>query len=178
MERRALLRNLLSTVVIGVVDTKIIANAVVEPDDESHMRRAIRLAGNNPKYPFAAVLVDEEKRVVGEGWNRSAQNPTWHGEMDAINKCAAAHAGIDWTKLTLYTTAEPCAMCQGAVAWAGIKRVVFGSSIPFLKSVDVWAIDIRAEELARLAAFRKCVVVGGVLEEECNKLFRAAMNVK
>ncbi len=178
MERRALLRNLLSTVVIGVVDTKIIANALVEPEDESHMRRAIRLAGNNPKYPFAAVLVDEEKRVVGEGWNRSAHNPTWHGEMDAINKCAAAHPGIDWTRLTLYTTAEPCAMCQGAVAWAGIKRVVFGSSIPFLKSLDVWAIDIRAEELARLAAFRKCAVVGGVLEEECNKLFRAALNVK
>jgi len=178
MERRALLRNLLSTVVIGVVDTKIIAKALVKPDDESYMRRAIRLAGNNRKYPFAAVLVDEEKRVVGEGWNRSVHNPTWHGEMDAINKCAAAHPGIDWTKLTLYTTAEPCAMCQGAVAWAGIKRVVFGSSIPFLKSVDVWAIDIRAEELARLAAFRKCTVVGGVLEEECNKLFRAALNVK
>ena len=178
MERRALLRNLFSTVVIGVVDTKIIANALVEPDDESHMRRAIRLAANNPKYPFAAVIVDEEKRVVGEGWNRSAHNPTWHGEMDAINKCAAAHPGIDWTRLTLYTTAEPCAMCQGAVAWAGIKRVVFGSSIPFLKSLDVWAIDIRAEELARLAAFRKCTVVGGVLEEECNKLFRAAQTVK
>ena len=178
MERRALLRNLLSTVVIGVVDTKIIANALVEPDDESHMRRAIRLAANNPKYPFAAVIVDEEKKVVGEGWNRSAQNPTWHGEMDAINKCAAAHPRIDWTKLTLYTTAEPCAMCQGAVAWAGIKRVVFGSSIPFLKSIDVWAIDIRAEELARLAAFRKCAVVGGVLEEECNRLFRAALMVK
>ena len=178
MERRALLRNLLSTAVIGVVGTKIKANAVVEPDDESYMRRAIRLAGNNPKYPFAAVIVDEEKRVVGEGWNRSSLNPTWHGEMDAINKCAAAHPKIDWTKLTLYTTAEPCAMCQGAVAWAGIKRVVFGSSIPFLKSVDVWAIDIRAEELARLAAFRKCAVVGGVLEEECNKLFRAALKVK
>ncbi|HYV10721.1 MAG TPA: nucleoside deaminase [Pyrinomonadaceae bacterium] len=178
MERRTLLRNLLSTVVIGVVEKKIIANTLVEPDDESYMRRAIQLAANNPKYPFAAVLVDEEKRVVGEGWNRSVHNPTWHGEMDAINKCAAAHPKIDWTRLTLYTTAEPCAMCQGAVAWAGIKRVVFGSSIPFLKSVNVWAIDIRAEELARLAAFRKCTVVGGVLEEECNKLFRAALTVK
>jgi len=178
MERRALLRNLLSTVVIGVVDTKIIANAVVEPDDESHMRRAIRLAANNPKYPFAAVIVDEEKRIVGEGWNRSVQNPTWHGEMDAINKCAAAHPGIDWTKLTLYTTAEPCAMCQGAVAWSGISRVVFGSSIPFLKSLDWWAIDIRAEELSRLAAFHQCAVVGGVLEEECNKLFQTALTIK
>src|SRR5678815_4946583 len=182
MERRTLLRNLLSSVVavpvIGAVESKIIANALLEADDESHMRKAIRLAGNQPKYPFGALLVDEEKRVVGEGWNRSVHNPTWHGEMDAINKCAAAHPGIDWTRLTLYTTAEPCAMCQGAVAWAGIKRVVFGSSIPFLKGLDWWAIDIRAEELARLAAFRQCAVVGGVLEEECNKLFRAALTVK
>jgi tRNA(Arg) A34 adenosine deaminase TadA len=96
------------------------------PEDENHMRRAIRLAENNPKYPFAAVLVDEERKIVGEGWNRSVHNPTWHGEMDAINKCAAAHPKIDWTSLTLYTTAEPCAMCQGAVAWAGISRVVLG----------------------------------------------------
>ena len=142
------------------------------------MRRAISLAGNNQKYPFAALLVDQEKGIVAEGWNRSVHNPTWHGEMDAINKCAASNPKIDWTRLTLYTTAEPCAMCQGAVAWAGIKRVVFGSSIPFLKSLNWWAIDIRAEELARLAAFRECAVVGGVLEEECNKLFRAALNVK
>lgn len=179
MERRTLLRNLVSSVVaVPVLSAFGSANTLVEADDENYMRRAIRLAGNNPKYPFAAVLVDQEKRVVGEGWNRSVDNPTWHGEMDAINKCAASHPKIDWTKLTLYTTAEPCAMCQGAVAWAGISRVVFGSSIPFLKSLHWWAIDIRAEELARLAAFHKCTVVGGVLEEECNKLFRAALNIK
>jgi tRNA(adenine34) deaminase len=176
MQRRTLLRNLLSSVVavpmIGAFDMRAIAST--EADDETHMRTAIRLAGNVPKYPFGAVLVDQERRVVAEGWNRSVQNPTWHGEMDAINKCAALHPKIDWTKLTLYTTAEPCAMCQGAVAWTGIRRVVYGSSIPFLKSLNVWAIDIRAEELARLSTFRKCTVVGGVLEEDCNKLFRAA----
>jgi len=156
----------------------VLGESTLEPADEVHMRRAISLAGNNPKYPFAALLVDQQKGVVAEGWNRSVSNPTWHGEMDAINKCAASNPKIDWTKLTLYTTAEPCAMCQGAVAWAGIRRVVFGSSIPFLKSLNWWAIDIRAEELARLATFRECTVVGGVLEEECNKLFRAALNVR
>src|SRR5215204_1119167 len=183
MERRTLLRNLFSSVVavpmLGAFGTEIIANTVVEPDDEDYMRRAIRAAGNVPKYPFGVVLVDQEKGVVlAEGWNRSIHNPTWHGEMDAINKCAASHPKIDWTRLTLYTTAEPCAMCQGAVAWTGIKRVVFGSSIPFLKSLNWWAIDIRAEELARLSPFRQCTVVGGVLEEECNKLFRSALLVK
>ena len=189
MKRRTLLHNLFSSVlalpIAGAYATKTFAlerfptsKTFVQADDEPQMRRAIRLAGNVPKYPFGALLVDQQGIVVGEGWNRSVNNPTWHGEMDAINKCAASHPKIDWTKLTLYTTAEPCAMCQGAVAWAGIKRVVFGSSIPFLKSLNWWAIDIRAEELSRLAPFRECTVVGGVLEEECNKLFRTALTIK
>lgn len=181
MERRTLLRNLASSLValpmLRAVEAKTLP--FTDAADERYMRRAIRLAANNPKHPFAAVLVDQQKEsIVGEGWNRSSLNPTWHGEMDAINKCAASNPKIEWSKLTLYTTAEPCAMCQGAVAWAGIKRVVYGSSIPFLKMLDVWAIDIRAEEIARLATFRDCTVVGGVLEEECNKLFRAAQNIK
>jgi len=181
MQRRTLLRSLFSSVVaVPLLDaySATAANALVQPDDERHMQSAIRLAGNNPRHPFGAVLVDQKGVVVAGGWNRSVQNPTWHGEMDAINKCAAAHPKIDWTGLTLYTTAEPCAMCQGAVAWSGIQRVVFGSSIPFLKSLNWWAIDIRAEELSRLAAFRKCSVVGGVLEEDCNKLFHTALTVK
>src|SRR4051795_6393339 len=174
MKRRTLLSNLLTSIVVAPMAHVYArtARSLPTPDDEQYLRQAIRLAANVPKFPFAAVLVDQQKRVVAEGWNRSVHNPTWHGEMDAINKCAASDSKIDWTKLTLYTTAEPCAMCQGAVAWSGISRVVFGSSIPFLKSLDWWAIDIRAEELSRLAAFRQCTVVGGVLEEECNKLFR------
>ena len=182
MKRRTLIRNLFSSLVAVpmLFESRSVLGessfrTFIEPADEAHMRRAIRLAANNPKYPFAALLVDQQNGVVAEGWNRSVHNPTWHGEMDAINNCAASHPKIDWTRLTLYTTAEPCAMCQGAVAWAGIRRVVFGSSIPFLKSLNWWAIDIRAEELARLAAFRECRVVGGVLEEDCNKLFRAAL---
>lgn len=196
MRRRTLLHNLFSSIalvpILGAFETKLVKagssfghenfrtrNTLIEPDDENHMRRAIRLAGSVPKYPFGALLVDQKKGiVVAEGWNRSVQNPTWHGEMDAINKCAASHPKIDWTTLTLYTTAEPCAMCQGAVAWTGINRVVFGSSIPFLKTLNWWAIDIRAEELSRLSTFRNCTVVGGVLEEECNKLFRKALTIK
>ena len=181
MERRTLLHHLFSSMVaVPVLGAygKALGHEAVEPEDEVYMRRAIRLAANNPKYPFGALLVDQNKSVVAEGWNRSVQNPTWHGEMDAINKCAASHPKIDWARLTLYTTAEPCAMCEGAVAWAGIRRVVFGSSIPFLKSLNWWAIDIRATELARLATFRECSVVGGVLEEECNKLFHAALTIK
>ena len=107
MKRRTLLGSLLSSMVavpiLGTYEaTRVAARPLVDADDERYMKRAIRLGGNNPKFPFGALLVDQEKGVVvGEGWNRSVHNPTWHGEMDAINKCAAANEKIDWTRLTI-----------------------------------------------------------------------------
>lgn len=144
-------------------------------DHESYMRRAIVQAKQVPALPFGAVIVDGKTReVVAEGHNRSEESPTYHGEIDVINRAAGKLAGKEWTQLVLYTTAEPCPMCQSAIAWAGIGTVVFGSSIPYLKQMGWWQIDIRAEEVVCRTPFRRCVVVGGVLEEECNELFRTA----
>lgn len=142
---------------------------------ETYMRRAIQLAATVPDFPFAALLVvSKTGQVVAEGWNKSPENPTFHGEIDVINTCARVNRGIDWKQLTLYTTAEPCPMCQGAVAWTGIARVVYGTSIPFLQSLGWWQIDVRAAEMVKRTPFRECELIGGVLEKECNALFEAA----
>ncbi len=142
---------------------------------EDYMRRAIALARQVPRLPFGAVLVRRATRdIVAEGFNRSSESPTFHGEIDAINRCAAAHASIDWTELDLYTTAEPCPMCQSAIEWAGIATVYYGTSIPYLKDRGWWQIDIRAEEVARRTPFRQTRIVGGILALECNPLFDAA----
>lgn len=141
-------------------------------DHERFMRRALELAERVSELPFGAVLVRGDNGVlVAEGFNRSAENPTWHGEIDAINRCAREHPGIDWSSLVLYTTAEPCPLCTSAVVWTGIGTLVYGSSIPYLQSLDWWQIDLRAEEVLRRAPFRSCRLIGGVLEAECNALF-------
>ncbi len=142
---------------------------------EDYMRRAIALAKKVPQLPFGAVIIRRETgEIVAEGFNRSSESPTFHGEIDAINRCAAAHSSIAWTELDLYTTAEPCPMCQSAIEWAGIATVYYGTSIPYLKDRGWWQIDIRAEEVARRTPFRQTRVVGGILESECNPLFDAA----
>lgn len=147
-------------------------------DHEKFMRRAIGAAGNNRKAPYGAVIVETATgRILAEGWNQSALNPVWHGEIDAMNRCAAGHAGLDWGKTALYTTAEPCPMCQSAIAWAGIPLTVYGSSIPFLRGLGGWQIEIRAAEVMGKAAFRRGRVIGGVLETECNELFVAAQKL-
>jgi len=146
-----------------------------KPSHEDFMRRAIALATQVPELPFGAVIARRATgEIVAEGWNRSSESPTLHGEIDGINRCAAAHRSIDWTGLDLYTTAEPCPMCQGAIEWAGIGTVYYGTSIPYLKERGWWQIDIRAEEVARRTPFRQTRIVGGILEAECNALFDAA----
>ena len=102
------------------------------------------------------------------------ENPTLHGEIDAINRLVAVAPGTDGSRLVLYTTAEPCPMCQGAILWAGIGAVVFGSSIRFLLDIGWRQIDIPAAEVVHRSLGWRCAVSGGVLEAECNELFLTA----
>jgi tRNA(Arg) A34 adenosine deaminase TadA len=149
-----------------------------ELDHDRHMSQAVALAANVADRPFAAVIVDRATgAVVAQGWNESANNPTRHGEMVAINNWVASAARTDPSGLVLYTTAEPCPMCQGAILWTGIGAVVFGTSIRFLMDMGWEQIDIPAAEVARRAPGCRCVVVGGVMESECNELFLAAARV-
>ena len=116
--------------------------------DEDYMQMAINLAKNNPKAPFAAIIVDNVTgKVLSEGLNASKINPTFHGEMVAINNCIKKHPNVDWSKVTLYTTAEPCSMCQSAIVWAKIPRVVFATSLEYLTSHGWNQINIHASEI-------------------------------
>ena len=144
---------------------------------ERFMRRAIELAANNSALPFGAVIADlQSGEIMAEGWNKSSANPTWHGEIDAINRLVELKHEIDGKKLVLYTTAEPCPMCQSAILWTGIETVVFGTSIRSLQRVGWRQIDILADEVVRRSPVWKCTLIGGVLEEECDALFEWAIS--
>jgi tRNA(adenine34) deaminase len=139
---------------------------------EYFMHRAIELALKVPQFPFGAIIVNRATgEIVAEGFNQSALNPTFHGEMVAINRCAELRQPTDWIEFDLYTTAEPCPMCQSAIQWAGIACVYYGTSIPYLKEHHWQQINIRASEVIAQTPFRKTTIVGGILEAECNALF-------
>ena len=147
-------------------------------DHSVYMRRAMVQAHQNPRQPFGAVIVKaNDGSVVAEGYNRTPINPTYHGEIDAIDQYAGKHPGADWSGLVLYTTCEPCPMCQSAAMWAGIRAVVFGTSMPFIAKLGWWQIAIRAEEVIKRTSFRRCTLIGGILEPECNALFEAALKL-
>ena len=139
------------------------------------MQRAIELAANVPDFPFGALIVDGDSgKILAEGWNKSAINPTFHGEIDAINQFVHTNPGIDGSKLVIYTTAEPCPMCQGAILWTGIEMVVFGTSNGSLQRMGWRQNDILAEEVIRRSPAWRCTILGGVLEQGCDELFAMA----
>ena len=139
------------------------------------MRRAIELATQVPELPFAAVIVDQASgAILAEGWNRSSLNPIWHGEIDAINALVTSDCEVDGKDLVLYSTAEPCPMCQAGILWSGIETVVYGTSIRTLQRIGCRQIDIRAEEVIRKSPAWRCALIGGVLEAECDALFERA----
>ncbi len=138
------------------------------------MRRAIEVARRNPDAPFGAVIVaDDSGQFLAEGLNEGEKNPVWHGELAAIMGCAEAHPDADWSRMTLYTTAETCPMCSTAVLWAGIPRVVYGTSAETLNGLGFPKLDLSIQEISHRTSLGEPEVVAGVLKNECDALFEA-----
>ena len=80
--------------------------------------------------PFGCVIV-KGGRIVGQGHNEvvKQKDPTCHGEIMAIRNACKNLGTYDLSGCELYTTAEPCPMCRGAILWANISRVYYGCNI-------------------------------------------------
>ncbi len=80
--------------------------------------------------PFGAVVVKDGK-IIGSGHNQvvSALDPTWHGEIAAIQAACKNLNSFDLSGADIYTTAEPCPMCLGACLWANVNKIYYGCSI-------------------------------------------------
>lgn len=101
-------------------------------EDEAFMRYAIdasaaALAEGN--VPFGAALV---RGGVLEHVARNRQitddDPTGHAEVVLVREVLATRGTSLLQGATVYASGEPCAMCTGAMFWAGVSRVVFAAS--------------------------------------------------
>ncbi len=80
--------------------------------------------------PFGCVIV-KDGNIIGRGHNEVVKqhDPTCHGEMMAIRNACSGLGVFDLSGCELYTTAEPCPMCKGAVLWANISKVYYGCTV-------------------------------------------------
>lgn len=96
--------------------------------------------------PFGAVVV-KDGRVIASGHNCVLKNndSTCHGEIAAIRAAEKKLETFDLSGCELYTTAEPCPMCLGAILWANIQKVYYGCSVE-----DTTSIGFRDEKFEKL----------------------------
>jgi tRNA(Arg) A34 adenosine deaminase TadA len=106
--------------------------------DRAHLRAAIalaaqaRAAGN---HPFGAVLVAADDAVLAEAGNTVlTDGPTGHAELNAV-RAVASLSPATLAGATLYASTEPCAMCAGAIYWAGIDRIVYAQAESALREL-------------------------------------------
>jgi tRNA(Arg) A34 adenosine deaminase TadA len=95
------------------------------------LRRAIALATKNvidgTGGPFAAVIV-RDGEVVAEAANSvtTTNDPTAHGEVNAIRAACKALGTFSLAGCEMYTSCEPCPMCLAAIYWARLEAIYFG----------------------------------------------------
>jgi tRNA(Arg) A34 adenosine deaminase TadA len=131
-----------------------------------------RRAMAHGNHPFGAVLVDREGNLLLEAENgyMPSHDGTAHAErLLATQACTTLDPGT-LRSATLYSSAEPCAMCAGAIYWAGIGRLVYGLSEHRLRGLtgnhpENPTLDLPCREVFGHGQ-RSTEVLGPLLEDE------------
>src|SRR5580704_1013135 len=109
-------------------------------DHETFLRHSFavaRRARTHGNHPFGAILASAAGDVLIETENGFLPecDMTAHAERLLATQASKQFDSRFLAGCTLYTSAEPCAMCAGAIYWASIGRVVFGLSERRLKTM-------------------------------------------
>ena len=102
-------------------------------NDLDYLRRAVAISQRsraNGNTPFGALLVGSKGEILLEQENIeiTESNCTGHAETTLMEKASKLYSKDFLWQCSLYTTAEPCAMCAGAIYWGNVGRVVYGVS--------------------------------------------------
>lgn len=121
----------------GWVDATLQGHPGPHTDDDARMAVTIALSRGNLTSgdggPFGAGIWNERTgELVAAGVNLVLSTNTAIAHAETVALTVAQHrTGLadlgERPELTLVASAEPCAMCLGAIPWSGIKRVVIGA---------------------------------------------------
>lgn len=144
-----------------------LAEPIPYPTHEARMNLAIALAERNVQAktggPFGAAIFNlETGELIAPGMNLVVPNhcALLHAEMVAIALAQKVVGTFDLgaaglPSYGLYTSAEPCAMCFGAVPWSGVRLLACAA-----RTADVQAIGF--DEGPKLANWVEALTERGI----------------
>lgn len=131
-------------------------------------------SGNNP---YGAVLVSANGAILLVATNNehTDRDCTAHAELVLVREAASTLGPEALVDGTVYASGEPCAMCAGALYWAGIRRIVYAASSEVMGQIFGGdTLPIRCADVLA-GASRRVDVHGPVLEESAVAVLREAL---
>lgn len=121
------------------------------------------------EVPVGCVIVSDGK-ILARGHNQREKknDPTSHAEIEAIRKACKKRNSWRLEDCDLYVTVEPCSMCAGAILWARMKKVYYGTSDP---KGGALGSSYHLYEQKNLNHHPE--TEGGILQEECKHLMKS-----
>ncbi len=155
---------------------------MMRQDDETFLRKAFAVAlaaRDKGQHPFGCILVGADGSVLleqGNAFEEEGSDMTAHAERLLATRASKRWRPAFLAQCTLYTSAEPCAMCAGAMYWAGVGRVVYGQSEKALRALTGDHPENPTLDLPCRSVFesgqRKVEVVGPLLQDEAAEIQR------
>lgn len=159
-------------------------------DHEKFMAIAMEEALSGLKegeQPFGAcVVLDGEIIVRAHSIKVNTHDITAHAETRAVGLATQALKKNSLAGCTFYSVCEPCPMCCGAILNSQVSTLVLGARLAHLREQPNENMNFEqykggtfnfhaynAERMAEMVG-SDLVVVSGVMEEECEKLYRDA----
>ena len=133
--------------------------------------REAEAAAASGEVPVGAVLVDGETgEVLARAHNlvEAEKDPTAHAELLVIRNAAQRLGAKRLTRADLYVSLEPCPMCAQAIAFARLRRLVFGAYDP-----KGGGVEHGPRIFAQPTCHHRPEVIGGVQERRAGDLLRA-----
>ena len=142
--------------------------------DEYYMMLALkeaRKAFDEDEVPVGAIIVMNEK-VIARGYNQveKLNDPTAHAEIIALTSAFNFLGAKYLPDATIYISVEPCLMCEGALYWSKIGRIVYGAADEkngFKKTTG-----------SQWPFHPKTVLEHGILKDECAELMQRFFRMK
>lgn len=129
--------NLLHTLELPNWLSEVLVENMIHNSDDEKMKFVLECGMKNIEKksggPFSAAIYNaDNNELISVGVNVvTSQNcSVAHAEITAImmaQKKLRTYS-LEDGNYELFSSAQPCAMCTGAIVWAGIKRLIFGAN--------------------------------------------------
>ncbi len=142
--------------------------------DKKYMLIALKEAEKNLKKlhggPFGACIV-KDGVVIAVARNTVLKNDAaCHAEVNAIRLASKKLKTFNLSGCVIYSTTEPCLMCFGAIHWARIGAIIYGTDIADAAKLGFSEMAIANKELKKTGK-SKIKIFSSYLRDDCLKLF-------